>query len=142
VAALAVLAALFTARGAAASERLPALGRVMEALPFATCALAPDAPGESSRRRSTDGSSILDVDSPPPALALPRVRSGSEAKPGARDAVAGVDGMVFVPGVAAGRFDPGAAARAAQLREHASPASGVRTSHLARGPPVTTAVPS
>ena len=118
LAALAVLAVLLTARDGAAARRLPALDKAIEVVPFATCRLAVDDGDRASRRSPLDGSSVFDVDPPPPAIALPRTRSGPDGKPGAKDVV-GADGLARedlgrsgVPG-----SDPESGAHTAPLRD-------------------------
>lgn len=134
VAALAMIAALFAARGAAAEERLPGLGRVIERLPGATCRVALDSEHDLSTPPPEDGSSVLDTDPPPPALAVPRARSGPDGRPGTKDAVIGATGLVVLSGAPASRFDEDSAGRAAPIREQAWRSRRLPARH-ARGPP-------
>jgi hypothetical protein len=134
LAALAVLAVLLTARDGSARERLPGLGAAIEAMPFATCRIALDESERVPGRSPGDGSSVFDVDPPPPAIALPRARSGPDGRPGAKDAVAGADGIVRIAGAPACRFDPEGGAYTAPLRE-AARTSRRLSPHVARGPP-------
>src|SRR5262249_25264749 len=131
----AALAVLLAARGAEAFDRLPTLGRAIEVLHVTTCRLTPDDAGDASKPLSTDGSSILDVEQPQPALALPRSRSGANGKPGAEDGLGGMGALVAIPPPPARCFDPEALADTLPRRVLAPPSQGAQTPRLARGPP-------
>jgi hypothetical protein len=134
LAALAVLAVLLTARDGSAYDGGPALRTAIDAVGFATCRLAPDAGDQAATRSPGHGSSVLDVDPPPPALALPRAHSGPDGKPGAEDCVSGTDGLVRISGTPGIGFDPEGGPRTAPIRERARRSRRL-SPHVARGPP-------
>jgi hypothetical protein len=139
VASFAFLMALFATRGAAASERLPGLDRVIDALATLPCAAA-QVPSvcAGSKAAPDDDASILGAQSQPSAQARPQVQPEPDGKHVDDDGIVGGDVIALSAAAVARGESGGAAVRARRFREVVRVSGGMRAAHPVRGPPVST----
>lgn len=136
VAAFAMLVALLTTRGAAASEGIPGLDRVIERLPVGYVVAQVSGERAWSQPGPDEDCSLLDAQPEQPALSRPQIQPEPDGKHTDADGVAGNDG-ISLPACAAARCLGQRMAACTWLSfEHSRRSLGVRAVHSARGPPV------